>query len=263
MVKNINSLIQLKNIFVGYGLKTVLKDISFNINEGDFVGIIGPNGSGKSTLIRAISRVLRPFSGEILLNNQDIYQLDSRTAAKNIAVVLQESPINFSFNVMEIVLMGRAPHLGKLELESKKDFEIAKSSLLLTDTLKLAERDINELSGGERQMVIIAKALAQKPRILLLDEPIAHLDINHQIEILNLIKRLNAENNLTVVMVTHDLNAAADYCRRLILLKQGRIYTTGLPDEVITGQTIKDVYGADCAVETNPVTGAPLVIRKI
>ncbi|MEA3560986.1 MAG: ABC transporter ATP-binding protein [Candidatus Omnitrophota bacterium] len=258
-----DDLIQVKNISAGYGPRTVLKDVSFNINKGDFIGIIGPNGSGKSTLIRAISRVLKPFNGEILLNNRDIYCLDSRMVAKNIAVVLQETPVNFAFSVFEMVLMGRAPHLGRLELEGKKDFEIVRSCLSLTDTFHLAERDINELSGGERQRVIIAKALAQRPQILLLDEPVAHLDINHQIEISNLIKRLSIENDLTVMMVTHDLNLAADYCQRLILLKEGRIYAGGLPKEVITAQTIKDVYGAKCMVKTNPVTGAPLVIRNI
>jgi iron complex transport system ATP-binding protein len=258
-----NNLIRLKNIFVGYNQRIVLKDISFNINRGDFLGIIGPNGSGKSTLIRAISRVLKPFSGKILLNNRDIYRLDPRMVAKNIAVVLQENAVNFSFSVLEVVLMGRSPHLGRLRLEGEKDFEIAKSCLSLTHTLDLAERDINELSGGERQRVIIAKALAQEPHLLLLDEPTTHLDINHQIEIFNLIKRLNTEKGLTVVSISHDLNLAADYCKKLILLKDGRVYTVGSAEKVITPQTIKDVYGADCIVKTNLITGAPLVIRKV
>jgi len=258
-----NNLIQIKNISVGYGQRVVLKNVSFNINKGDFLGIIGPNGSGKSTLVRTISRVLPPFSGEILLNGKDIYRLNSRMVAKEIAVVLQATPVNFSFSVLEIVLMGRSPHLNRLQLEGRKDLEIAKNCLSLTDSLDLAKRDINELSGGERQRVIIAKALAQQPHILILDEPTVHLDINHQIEIFNLLKRLNAENGLTVVSISHDLNLAADYCKELILLKDGQIYTAGPPRKVLTSQTIKDVYRADCLIETNPITGAPLVIRSI
>ena len=258
-----NNLIQIKNISVGYGQRIVLKNISFNINKGDFLGIIGPNGSGKSTLVRTISRVLPPFSGEILLNDKDIYQLNSRMVAKEIAVVLQATPVNFSFSVLEIVLMGRSPHLSRLQLEGRKDLEIAKNCLSLTDSLDLAERDINELSGGERQRVIIAKALAQQPHILILDEPTVYLDINHQIEIFNLLKRLNAENGLTILSISHDLNLAADYCKELILLKDGQIYTAGTLRKVLTSQTIKDVYRADCLIKTNPITGVPLVIRNI
>lgn len=256
-------LLRIKGVDVGYRERQVLKGISFAVSRGDFIGIIGPNGSGKSTLLRTMSRTLRPWKGEISLNGRDIYHLSGREVARNIAVVLQEASIGFAFSVLEIVLMGRAPHLGRFQLEAKKDFEIARSSLALTDTEKLAERPVNELSGGERQRVMIAKALTQEPNILLLDEPTVHLDINHQIEIFGLIKRLNKENGLTVIAVSHDLNLAAEYCERLILLKEGQIFTSGRSHDVLTVANIRKVYQADVLIEENPLTGSPLVIRGV
>lgn len=254
-------LLQIKGVDAGYRERQVLKGISFAVSRGDFIGIIGPNGSGKTTLLRTMSRTLRPWKGEISLNGKDIYHLSGREVARNIAVVLQEFWIGFAFSVFEVVLMGRAPHLGRIQLEGKRDFEVARSSLALTDTLDLTERPVNELSGGERQRVMVAKALAQEPNILLLDEPTAHLDINHQIEIFGLIKRLNKENGLTVIAVSHDLNLAAEYCKRLILLKEGRIFTAGRSHDVLTVENIKDVYHAEVLIEENPLTGSPLVIR--
>lgn len=254
-----NTLLKVNNLSGGYGKEAIIKDISFEIKEGEFLGIIGPNGSGKSTLLRLLTRVLIPKEGEILLREENIFSLNLKEFCQKIAFVPQDTLINFSFSVEEIVLMGRIPHLRRLQLETKKDFLIAEESLSLTDVLYLKEKQIDELSAGERQRVIIAKALTQEPVLLFLDEPTSHLDIGHQIQILDLLRKLNQDKGLTLVMVLHDLNLASEYCHRLILLNEGRIFKEGEPPDVLTYQNIESVYKTVVVVNKNPITSKPYV----
>ncbi|MBU2617904.1 MAG: ABC transporter ATP-binding protein, partial [Euryarchaeota archaeon] len=248
--------LKIDNIACRYESTPVLEDIELSASGGDFIGVIGPNASGKSTLLRSISRVLRPHMGTVLLNEKDVYALPSKEVARNLAVVPQNSPISFAFTALEIVLMGRTPHLGRFEIESAKDLAIAKRAMELTNTWHLYERPITELSGGERQRVILARALAQEAKVLLLDEPTTHLDINHQIEILNLIKRLNKEEKMIVIAVFHDLNLAALYCDLLVLIHRRKIFSLGSPKKVLTAENIKRVYGAEVLVKRHPVTNS-------
>jgi len=255
-----DALLKIGNLSGGYGKEFIIKDIFFEIKRGDFLGIIGPNGSGKSTLLRLMSRVLTPEKGKIALEEKDINNMDLKEFCRKVAFVPQDTLINFSFSVEEIVLMGRIPHLKRLQFETKTDFLIAQNALSLTDTLYLKEKDIDELSAGERQRVIIAKALTQEPILLLLDEPTSHLDIGHQIQILDLLRKLNREKNLTIVMVLHDLNLASEYCNRIILLNEGRIFKEGNPYEVLTYQNIETVYKTIVVVNKNPISLKPYVV---
>ncbi len=255
-----DAFLKINNLCGGYGQDLVIRDISFSIKRGDFLGIIGPNGSGKSTLLRLMSRVLTPRNGNVVLEGVDIYKMNLKEFCRKVAFVPQDTVINFSFSVWEIVLMGRIPHLSRLELETKEDFSIAQGALALTDTSYLKEKEIDQLSAGERQRVIIAKALAQEPVLLFLDEPTSHLDIGHQIQILDLLRRLNREKNLTIVMVIHDLNLASEYCNRIILLNEGSISKQGSPEEVLTYENIETVYKTVVVVNNNPINSRPYVV---
>jgi len=257
-------LISACNVSSGYPNHPVLSNNSFDIEEADFLGIIGPNGSGKSTLLRTMSRYLEPFSGHVTYRGKNLYSISQEKIAKDFAFVPQDTIFNFSYTVWEIVLMGRIPYLKRLQQETSRDLAIARESMQLTDTLKLADRQISELSAGERQMVIIAKALTQEPKVLFLDEPTSHLDIGHQIRILNLLKELNRKKKITVIIVLHDLNLSSEYCDRILLLNNGSVYKIASPSEVLTYQTIEDVYKTLVLVNKNPVSGNPhiLLLRK-
>lgn len=252
-------LLEIKNLSGGYHQKIIIDGISFNINEGDFTGIIGPNGSGKTTLLRLLSRALTPQSGSILLKNQDINKIELKEFCQKAAFVPQETLINFCFTVEEIVLMGRIPHLERLQPQGKRDIKIAAQSMAMTDTTYLKDKNINELSSGERQRVIIAKALTQEPVLLFLDEPTSHLDIGHQIQILDLLRKLNKERNLTIIIVMHELNLASLYCNRIILLDKGKIFKEGSPEEVLTYQNIETVYKTVVVVNKSPISSKPYV----
>ncbi|MGQ9607928.1 MAG: heme ABC transporter ATP-binding protein [bacterium] len=249
--------IEARNIKYRYSKDLVLNEFDLKVEQNEIVGIIGPNGSGKTTVIKLLSRVLYPESGTIMLFGRNIASMKQKEIAKIVAVVPQGTSIAFPFTVREVVLMGRSPHLGLLQIERESDLKIVDHSLALTDSLGIADRYIDELSGGERQRVIIARALSQEPKIMLLDEPTSYLDINHQVEIYDLIKRLNSERNLSVIIVSHDLNMASEYCDRLVLMKNGRVYKEGTPREVITESNIRDVYGINAMVTDNIVTGSP------
>ncbi|MFQ6066523.1 MAG: ABC transporter ATP-binding protein [bacterium] len=251
--------LRINNIACRYEAANVLENINFAAKGGDFVGVIGPNASGKSTLLRSISRVLKPHIGTVLLNERDVYTLKSSEIAKTLAVVPQESVIGFAFTVLEVVLMGRTPHLNRFQIEGRKDLTIAKKAMELTNAWHLAEKPINTLSGGEKQRVIIARALAQEPKVLLLDEPTHHLDINYQIEILDLIKRLNKEERMVVIAVFHDLNIASQYCDRLILLYQGGIFAAGEARDVLTQKNIEKVYGIKVTVKEDDISGRLII----
>ena len=251
--------LRINNIACRYETTNILENINFSAKGGDFIGIIGPNASGKSTLLKSISKVLKPHTGVVLLNERDVHTLKSAEIAKNLAVVPQESVISFAFTALEVVLMGRTPHLNRFEMESTQDLIIAQKSMELTNTWYLAERPIDTLSGGEKQRIIIARALTQEPRVLLLDEPTDHLDINHQIEILNLIKRLSKEKEMVVIGVFHDLNIVSQYCDRLILLHKGRIFAAGGAENVLTGENIEKVYGVKVTVKQDDISGKLLI----
>lgn len=257
--ENIMNILETKNITFGYKTKKILDDISFSVQESDLLGIIGPNGAGKTTLFKTITRLLKPWNGKIFLNGNDISSLSTRDVARTVATMPQFLEVPFSFTVEEFVKMGRYPFKNKFESLNRHDFEAIENALSLTDTLPLRERLILELSGGERQRVVLAQALCQEPKLLLLDEPTAHLDIGHQIEILDLIKKLSKQNKLTVIVVLHDLNLASEYCNKIALLNNGKLFRYGGPEQVLTYQNIEEVYKTCVVVKNNPVTKKPYI----
>ena len=243
-----------------YGSVKILENVNFTVNEGDFVGIVGPNGSGKTTLLKSISRTLKPYTGTILLDKTDVYSIKSIELAKQMAIVPQESNIGFSFTALDIVLMGRNPHMKRFQMESESDLNIVRKAMNRTNTWHLADRPINEISGGEKQRVIIARALAQEPKVLLLDEPLTHLDMINQLEIMDLVKELCVKERLIVLAVIHDLNLAARYCSSILLLKGAKIFAAGPVENVLTSENIKAVFRVDAIVKKSLVTNSLFVI---
>lgn len=253
-------MLRINNLTCGYDSEPVLKDINMNVEEADLVGIIGPNGSGKTTLLRAITRVLKPQAGEITFRGRNVWQMGIRELAREVAVVSQSAE-TAPMAVEEYVLLGRIPYYERFQfLERRKDRKIARQAMELTGSLAIKDKLMGEISGGERQLALIARALAQEPSLLLLDEPTAHLDIAHQVDILDLVRRLNREFGLTVITVLHDLNLASEYCRRLVLLSEGTVRQAGPPEEVIDYKTIEDTYNTVVVVEKNPISGKPFVL---
>jgi iron complex transport system ATP-binding protein len=252
-------MIEVHSVFFQYRKDWVLQDISFRIGKGDFIGIIGPNGSGKTTLLKVLSHELTPQKGNVFLDGVPLNKLRRPEIARKIAVVPQETHFLFPFSALEIVLMGRTPYLGHHLFESAKDLEAATRAMEQTETLSFADRPIDELSGGERKRVFIARALAQEPEVILFDEPTANLDIHHQMDFLDLISTLNRETGLTVLMASHDMNVASEFCRSLLLLHGGTFYTMGPPGEVITRENIERVYGCEVWVDQHPISGTPRI----
>jgi len=253
-------ILKVKDLTCGYDGREIIKEISFSVEEGGFLGIIGPNGAGKTTLFRAISGVLSSWNGNVFYKGKDVSGIRPRDLAREVAVIPQVLEIPFAFSVEEFILMGRFPHTGRFGALKEKDHEILEEVLHLTDTSSFCGRKITELSGGEIQRVILAQGFAQQPRLLLLDEPTSHLDIAHQIRILDLLKRLNKKKDLTIIVVLHDLNLAASYCDRLLLLDDGKVHKTGSPQEVLTYNIIEEVYKTVVVVEKNPVSSKPYVL---
>lgn len=248
------------NLTCGYGKTPVLTGISFKAEDGRLLGIIGPNGSGKTTLLRALSRVIMPTAGRILWNGKDIQTIPAKDLARDISVVSQSSPLN-GLTVEEFILLGRIPHCKTFQFfETRKDFKAAEKAMELTGTVKFRNRILSRMSGGERQLVLIARALAQEPKLLLLDEPTAHLDITHQVRILDLIGRMNSDFGLSVIMVLHDLNLASEYCHNLMLINGGRIHKMGHPGEIFNCRDIEEVYKTKVVIERNPVSLKPFVM---
>lgn len=255
-----SAMLEIRNLSCGYDSKFILQDISFKLENKEFLGVIGPNGSGKTTLLRAITKIIKPQKGEVFFENQNLERLSYQELAKKIAVVSQYLEMGLKMTVEEFVLLGRTPHRKNWQfLETKLDEEIANKAMVFTDTLGFKNRSIESLSAGERQLVVISRALAQEPKLLLLDEPTSHLDITHQVRILDLIKRLNKKNGLTVIIVLHDLNLASEYCDRLILLNNGCIHKIGTPQEVLNYQIIEEVYKTIVVVEKNPISSKPYI----
>ena len=232
-----------------YEARKVFDEISFEAGEGEFIGLIGPNGSGKTTLLKIIDGILKPRVGSVYLDCKRISELDPRELARELAMVPQTADLSFDLKVFDVVMMGRYPYLGKLSFEREVDEEKVRFWMRLTNTLHLAERSIKEVSGGERQRVLIARALAQEPRILLLDEPTSNLDVCYQIEIMNLLKELVKKLGLTIICAIHDLNLAARYSDKIILINGGRIKGIGRPIEVLTKENLRDVFKIEAKVE--------------
>jgi len=252
------TLLELAGVTAGYGdQEPVVSEVDLRLGEGDFLGLIGPNGCGKSTLLRAAAGALGLRGGRVLLDGGELRHRSHRERAQLLGVVAQESLFAPGFTVREIVAMGRHPHLGRFGRPGREDEYQLHHAMDQTGILALAHREAQALSGGERQRVAIARALAQRPRLLLLDEPTNHLDINHQIEVFDLLHQLNEEQGLAILCVTHELNLAAQYCRTIALMEQGRLRSWGLPGEVLNADLLSAVYGVEVVVEE--ISGAPHV----
>jgi iron complex transport system ATP-binding protein len=243
----------------GYDGREVLRGLDLRVERGEFLGVLGPNGSGKSTLLRALTGVLPLGTGEVSLLGLRVRRSSRRAIAQRVGVVPQAAGVPFEFTVREVVAMGRTPHITRLHGESDHDRQAIEAALVRTDTADLRDRLVSELSGGEAQRVIIARALAQEPELLLLDEPTAFLDLSHQMEVFELLRRLNREAALTVLCVSHDVSLAAAYCDRLVLLRAGMIAADGPPDAVVTADLIRAVYGAEVLVDHDTPCGRPRV----
>jgi iron complex transport system ATP-binding protein len=240
--------------------RLVLDDVSMAVARRSRVGLLGPNGSGKTTLLRLVGGMLEPLSGSVLLEGRSVRSINRRDLAKRIAVVPQETHSTFDFTVLDMVLMGRYPHLGPLELEGVDDMTIAREALRATDTTALEARQFATLSGGEKQRVVIASALAQGSDLLLLDEPTASLDVGYQFEIASLLRRLNARLGTTMIVSTHDLNLAAALCEQIVLLKSGRVVAQGLTTETLTAENIRLLYDVDADVRFHDRAGHLTVV---
>ena len=243
--------LQVKDLVYSYGDGDALKGISLKVAKGEFVGLIGPNGSGKSTALKNIYRGLKPDSGSIILDGENVLNMSFKKSALKMAVVGQENEVPFDFKVEEIVAMGRTPHKKLFEIDNEHDKYIVHHALEHLGMENLAKKNYLHLSGGEKQRVLIARAIAQESDFYILDEPTNHLDISYQIQIFDFIKRLN----VTVLSAIHDLNMAALYCDRIYVLKDGEIVLSGTPEEVLTEENIRDVYGVSSSVCINPITG--------
>jgi len=250
----------MKDISFSYLNGFSLRQVSLMVEEGEMVALLGPNGSGKTTLIKLAAGVLNPERGEVLLGEARLRKLSRKEIARRVAVVPQSFNIPFAFTVAEVVMLGRTPFINTLSGEGERDRSIARRAMELTGIEQFSKRTFNELSGGERQKSILAMALAQEPKLILLDEPTAHLDINHQVEILELVKGLNREQGVTVLGAMHDLNLAALYFDRLVLLKEGAIFAQGPPATVLTEKTIYDVFGAAVHVQPHPSAEVPHIV---
>lgn len=242
--------LQVEDLSFSYDEQYIIKNIHLNVAKGEFVGIIGPNGSGKSTILKNLYRALKPDHGTVLLDRENLYKMNTRAAAKTIGVVGQENSVPFDFKVEEIVAMGRSPHKKLFDGDTATDREIIIDALRQTGIEHMAKRNYLQLSGGEKQRVIIARVLAQQTDFLLLDEPTNHLDIRYQLQMFDLIKGLG----ITVLSAIHDLNIAALYCDRIYALKEGHLFKAGTPEEILTPAVIQDVYGVEVDVIVHPIT---------
>ena len=250
-----NSAVVAGNVDFFYGDRIILKDLSFSVGKKDFFIIIGPNGSGKTTLLKIIANLLKVKKGSLQIMGNPIESYSRRSLARTLALVPQIAPVDFPFTVMELVLMGRSPHLGILALERDTDLELARKAMEFTGVLSLADRKMDQLSGGERQRVFIARAICQEPDIMLLDEPTASLDLTHQIRIMDLMEELRKEKGLTIVMVSHDINLAAMYATCLLLLKAVKAAGIGAPEEVLTFKKLEQIYECPLLVDESPLGG--------
>jgi iron complex transport system ATP-binding protein len=245
-----------------YGTSWAVRGVDLDVFPGEMLGMLGPNGSGKTTLLKILDGMLLPHEGEVFVRGKSMVHLKRGEIAKVVAMVAQENFFRFAFSVLEVVLMGRFPHLGRLQFEGDRDLKIAVDALKATHALDLSERSIHELSGGEKQRVLLARALAQEPGAILLDEPTSFLDLKYKKEIFDLIASLTKEKGLGVVIVSHDIDLVSQYCHRIVMLKHGAVHMTGTPDQVVDAASIETVYGCAVLVDRNPLTGKPRVSLK-
>ncbi len=257
------SIISIDNLWFKYDKDSILENININIDQGSFISIIGPNGSGKTTLLKNMVNLLTPTKGSISLFKKDIKNIKYKDLAKKVAVVHQSNNIGFNFSVEDVVMMGRFPYLKRFQSETSKDYEIVEKAMKNTGIFDLKDRSILNISGGEMQRVMIARALVQEPEILVLDEPISNLDLKYQVGILNICKELNKKDNLTVICILHDINLASRYSDNIILLKDGKIHSLDKPNNVITKKNIKEVYDIDVDVKNIENTDIPYIIPYI
>ena len=253
------TLMQMRNVSFAYEDQPVLKNVSFDLQPGEFLGIIGPNGSGKSTLLKLLGGMLASAKGEIFFKDTPLRQCKRRALAQSISWIPQDHPMVFPFKVSEIVLMGRHPYLSALSFEGQNDFDIARNAMELTQTLQFSERGFNEISGGEKQRVVIASAIAQEPEVMLLDEPTSALDIKYQMQVLKILRNLNRDNGITQVLAMHDLHLASKFCNRLLLLKNGEIVRDGSPEDVLQKDVLENVYGVKVKLFRDESDGSILV----
>ncbi len=255
MKKQSSSAVSAHGLHYEVDAKSLLDGVDLDVKRGQFVGLIGPNGAGKTMLLRAIAGVLRYSDGVVLLDGTDVKEGSPRDIARDMALVPQVAPYTQGFTALELVLMGRYPHLGRFQIEGREDDLIARDAMRLTETEQFTDRTLDTLSGGERQRIFVARALAQRPHVLLLDEPTSNLDILHQLKVISLVRKM-VDDGLTAIAAIHDLQMAARYCDRLVLMKGGRILAEGSPEEVLTPETIQASFGVKAAVYRDPVAGS-------
>lgn len=247
-----------EDVSYSVGLAQLLEVVSLEVRPGTLLGLIGPNGAGKSTLLKCISQLLAPTAGQVRLDGEDLDGRSPQEIARHIALLPQSTTLNFAFTCLEVVLMGRNPHLGRFQAEGARDHAIAQQSMADTDSAEFVTRLITEVSAGERQRVLLARALTQQPRLLLLDEPTAGLDVQHQLQVFTLMRDL-VRQGLTAIAVVHDLNLAARYCDRLVLLDRGAVHARGSVRDVLTPANLADVFNVEARVDRDPVLGVPRV----
>lgn len=252
-------MISCKNLKVGYEEKVIIENLSLSINKGEVVSIIGPNGCGKSTLLKTLSRIIKPMSGGIYIQNESIKNLKSKHISQKVCLLSQHNDAPGDLTVEELVYFGRIPHKKWYESKTKSDEEIVNWAIENTGLKRYKNTPINSLSGGEGQRAYIAQALCQKPDILLLDEPTTYLDISYQLEVMELVREINEKFNITIVMVLHELNQASKYSDRLVIMKDGEIVSDGCPKEVINKETIKQVYKIECDIDNDPISNKPRI----
>jgi iron complex transport system ATP-binding protein len=251
---------EMQNVTLTYGQRSVVRELSLHIYPGELLGLVGPNGCGKTSIIKALSHVLIPDAGRILLDGQELGAISRTELARLIGVVPQNPSLPDTFTVFEVAILGRNPHLGLLSGETARDMAVVWQAMEKIGITHLAKRRIGELSGGEKQRVTIARVLAQEPQVILMDEPTANLDIFQQMDILDLITGMCREKNTAGLIAIHDLNIAAQYCTRIIMLKNGQIRAEGMPKEVVTAENVREVFGADTTVYPHPENNLPMVL---
>jgi len=257
-----SSMIETKGLTFAYAEEPVISEVSLNFQAGEFTGVIGSNGSGKSTLLKLIGGILPSSPGTVFFKNDELSHHKKKELAASIAWIPQEKQMAFSFKVIDIVLMGRHPYLSPLSFEGENDYQIAEEAMKQTQVLEFANRSFNEISGGEKQRVMIASAISQKPEVMLLDEPTSALDIKYQTEILNILKQLNVEENKSLILAMHDLHLASKYCKRLVLLKEGRVFCEGPPVDVLRKEILEEVYEVKVKIFQDDEDGSLLVVPE-
>ena len=255
-------MLTVNNLHAGYENKKIIDNLSLNVKKGEIISIIGPNGSGKSTLLSCLTRYIKPMEGKIFLEDEDIYKKTIKDFSKKVAILAQHHSVTGNITVGQLVSYGRLPHKKWYERKTDEDYKIIEQAMIDTDVLKYKDKFINSLSGGEQQRVWISMALAQTPDLLLLDEPTTYLDISHQLELMKLIHGINKKKKITIIMVLHDLNQAAEYSDKIVLMKNGKIFDYGKPEKVMTCENLKNVYNIKCHICPNDYT-KKLIITPI